>query len=209
MSSVWTFGDSFTEGFKSEDSWAKTYVEWKGYVPLTYGEIISNKLNYEIINLGKSGFDNYSIFETFCKNIKKIKDNDIVIIGWSDVGRFRLSNENEEWKRLLPNTFDGTNKLNNISQNTIDEILVNRLSNLYVEEVNSWIELIKMSSNNFKVINWSTFNKGEINGIFVKGVEKIKSETKGVIDDGHFSENGQKQLSEILFMEINNCKKMI
>ena len=211
MSTVWTFGDSLTDGFRSNDTWAKTYVDWKGYIPLTYGEIISKELNYELINLGKGGSDNYTIFETFCKNVKKIKDNDVVIIGWSDVCRFRLSNKKEEWTQLLPNISNGMDKLDNISQNTVDEILVNRTSNLYIDEVNSWIELIKISSNNFKVINWSTFNKRKINGLYLNKINLIIQETNGEINDLHFSELGQKMVAEILINVImdNSKQKMI
>jgi hypothetical protein len=200
---VWTFGDSFTDGFRSNDTWAKTYVDWKGYIPLTYGEIISKELNYELINLGKGGSDNNTIFESFIKNIDNIKDGDIVIIGWSDIGRFRLATKNNEWSSFVPNFDNNLTDMENISDQTIMEICINRLSDVYIDEVNIWINFIKKTIKNFKVINWSSFNQGKINGIFIFELEQITSETNGVIKDFHFSEKGQKQLSEILLKEIN------
>ena len=204
MGTVWTFGDSLTEGFKSGDLWARTYVEWKGYVPMTYGEIVADRFDYQIINLGKGGSDNYSIFEMFCKNINKFEKNDIVIIGWSDVGRFRLSNNNGRWTSIVPNFSNNINNIDNINQNTIDEILVNRTSEIYIEEINSWIKLIKKSLQGIKFISWSTFNNGKINGLYInEKIELIFTETKGEIKDAHFSELGQKMVAEHMIMAIN------
>ena len=93
--------------------------------------------------------------------------------------------------------------MENISNQTIMEFCVNRLSDVYISEINIWINFIKKTIKNFKVINWSTFSQGKINGIFVKELEQITNETNGVIKDAHFSEQGQKQLSEILLNEIN------
>jgi hypothetical protein len=210
MSTLWTFGDSLTEGFKSTDLWATTYVKWKGYVPMTYGQIISKELDLELINLGKGGSDNYTIFESFIKNIDNIKDGDIVIIGWSEVGRFRLANKSNTWTSFVPNFDNNLTNMENISNQTLNEICVNRLSDIYINEVNIWIRFIKNIIKHFKIINWSTFNRGKINGIYVNEIEKITNETKGIIKDAHFSENGQKQLSEILLSKINdNYNKII
>jgi hypothetical protein len=209
MGTVWTFGDSLTEGFKSGDLWARTYVQWKGYIPLTYGEIVASNFEYQIINLGKGGSDNYTIFETFCKNVNKIKENDIVIIGWSDVGRFRLATKTNDWTSLVPNFNNNFTNLENISSQTTMEISVNRLSKVYYDEVNIWINFMENTINNFKIINWSTFNGGKINGLFVKELNQITNETKGEIQDAHFSEIGQKQLSEILLKEIKGNNEKI
>jgi hypothetical protein len=202
MSTLWTFGDSLTDGFRSNDIWAKKYVDWKGYIPLTYGELISKEINYDLINLGKGGSDNYTIFESFMKNIDKIKNGDIVIIGWSEVGRFRLSTKSNTWTSFVPNFDNNLTNMKNVSNQTIMEVCVNRLSDVYIDEVNIWINFIKKVIKDFKIINWSTFNQGKINGIFISEIEQITKDTKGEINDAHFSEIGQKQLSEILLTNI-------
>jgi hypothetical protein len=61
---------------------------------------------------------------------------------------------------------------------------------------------MKKTVKNFKIINWSIFNNGKIDGVFVKEIDQITNETKGEINDAHFSEKGQKQLSDILIREI-------
>ena len=202
MGTVWTFGDSLTEGFKSGDLWARTYVEWKGYIPMTYGEIVADRLGYQIINLGKGGSDNYTIFENFINNIDNIKNDDIVIIGWSDVGRFRLATKSNTWTSFVPNFDNNLTNMENVSNQTILEVCVNRSSNVYIDEVNTWINFMKKTVKNFKIINWSIFNNGKIDGVFVKEIDQITNETKGEINDAHFSEKGQKQLSDILIREI-------
>jgi hypothetical protein len=202
MRTVWTFGDSLTEGFKSGDLWARTYVEWKGYIPMTYGEIVADRFGYQLINLGKGGSDNYTIFENFINNIDNIKNDDIVIIGWSDVGRFRLATKSNTWTSFVPNFDNNLTNMENVSNQTILEVCVNRSSNVYIDEVNTWINFIKKTIKNFKIINWSTFNNGKLDGVFVEEIDKITNETKGEINDAHFSEKGQKQLSDILIREI-------
>lgn len=212
MGTVWTFGDSLTEGFKSGDLWARTYVEWKGYIPMTYGEIVADRLEYQIINLGKGGSDNYSIFEMFCKNINKFEKDDIVIIGWSDVGRFRLSNNNGRWTSIVPNFSNNINNIDNVNQNTVDQILVNRTSEVYIDEVNSWINVIKKSLNGIKFISWSTFNNGKIDGMFIKDIELIMKETNGTINDAHFSELGQRTVAETIIgniVDLNNKQQKL
>ena len=50
------------------------------------------------------GFCNYSIMETIGNHINKIKNDDYVCIGWSDISRYRIiynDNNNDVWVRLL------------------------------------------------------------------------------------------------------------
>jgi len=63
---LWTYGDSFTESMNTATGalWVDEYVGWKGYIPKVYGEIISDNMGMELVNLGKGGSDNYSIFQS-------------------------------------------------------------------------------------------------------------------------------------------------
>ena len=197
MATVWTFGDSFTERYNPNQKWAKEYMDWKGYLPKVYGNFISEMLNYNLKNLGKAGSDNYSIFEEFCKSYKNIKDDDIVIIGWSYFGRFRLANKGNTWISLVPNFNNHLNSFDSISENTINEILINRTNSIYIEEVNNWIKFISLACSNKKIIHWSTLKgEGELNTHHFFQMEKIYEETDGLINDTHYSENGQKELAD-------------
>ena len=195
MSKLWTFGDSLTAGFKSNDNWSVNYCEWKGYTPKTFNEIISEKLGYELINLGKGGSDNYTIFHTFISSLSQIQKDDIVIIGWTDISRFRLVDDNGGWRTFIANFQNDKSKFRFITDQTIKEILVNRKAIQYYDEINNYIDLINHFNKDWKFLSWSTYNNGMIKGLYINDSEMILQETKGQINDAHFSEFGHINLA--------------
>lgn len=197
---LWTFGDSFTEGYNTKYQWAKLYIDWKGYTPKVYPEIISEKLGLKLNNLGIGGSDNYSIFQSFCDISHKIKRDDFVIFGWSSPLRFRLVNRWNGWKTVFPNHTSNHIGIDGISINTLNEILINRDNLKYVEEVNSWISLINNFLVNIKHVHWSLDNG--IHSYRITNLETIEIETNRKIPDRHFSENGQFELSQILITKL-------
>ena len=48
MKTLWVFGDSFSNPFVIEgsDTWKTKYIEYKGYVPKIFGDIVSEKFRY-------------------------------------------------------------------------------------------------------------------------------------------------------------------
>jgi hypothetical protein len=210
MSTLWTFGDSLTAPYSEEYDWSKEYIKWKGYTPNVYGKIVSEKLNLDLVNLGVGGNDNYSIFQSFCDVSDKIKNEDIVIFGWSSPIRFRLAMNENRWQIFLPNYTKNNLNIDGISINTIKETIINRESIKFVEEVNSWIKLIDHTLKDVTHVHWTTFDD-RVDAHMVTGLENIRKETNGLIDDGHFSENGQIQLSELLitYFSKGRTKKLI
>lgn len=207
---LWTFGDSFTESFSDNDAlWVSKYVQWKGYVPKVYPQIISEEFDLELKNMAKGGWDNYSIFESICNSAKYIGSDDIIIVGWSSTTRFRLVNNYGKWKPIIPN-FDRNDKLlDDISKSTIDEILVNRQSSLYANEVKSWINLLDYTFKSNTIIHWSPLDRMATKNFYdTIALESIKLETNGEINDGHFSEKGHIQISNILMSMIRDNRKM-
>ena len=157
----------------------------------------------EYINHSIGGADNYEIFERFCNCSPLIKDNDIVIFGWSSILRFRLVTKDERWIPMVPHYNNYLDCFNDISEQTVNEMLANRMSEKYLEEVNSWITFINLQK--FKSIHWSPF--GDHNNSKFKQIiepETITQTTNGDIIDGHFSEIGQQQLSKIILNLIND-----
>lgn len=204
MSKLWTFGDSFSQPFLE---WSDEYLKWKGYTPKVYGEIVSQRLGMEYNNIAKIGNSNYDIFESICKNIHLINKEDVVVIGWSNVLRFRLANTHKDiWQGFQPDTWDSLNDSNNLfsnlSKNTIDEILYNRSnSDLYKKELLNWITLLEHTLKDNPVINW-TWSKWEWEmGGF--DYETIWGETDGTIRDLHWSENGHYEFSDWIISKIN------
>ncbi len=95
MNKLWIFGDNNSAIFgKTKERRFKYYKEYRnGVFPKTWSELLSKELNLELRNMAVSGQSNYDIFDMFCKCINQIQKDDIVIIGWGYINRFRLVDE--------------------------------------------------------------------------------------------------------------------
>lgn len=209
---LWTFGSSNTIPFNKLAYGGEEYIKWKGYIPKIWPEIIAEKLDLELKNLAIGGCDNYTIFELICETINKIKEGDLIIIAWTSELRFRMVSEidDNKWEYIIPN-FDNTdtNFKKTISKNTLNEILYNRKSKKYIDEVGNWTRLIDKAFHMNKVVHWSNF----IKHTYIHRInycEKINAETNGEIDDLHFSEKGNIQLVDVLMNIIEpNSKTLV
>ena len=217
MAILWTFGDSFTIGFNpsvSDMIWREYYSKFKGYIPKDYTQLLSDYLGYELCNLADDGSSNIMMFERFCENVKNIKQDDIIIFGWSELTRFRLVNKNGGWHTMGTWCFDHAEILDDIeyvSPNTVNEILLHRIN--YIEhmsnEVNNWINLINYTLKNNMVLHWTPFNQPKLDIENLYKFDTIKNETNGLINDNHFSELGHLQLFYHFKNKINNTPIII
>lgn len=210
MARLWAFGDSFTESFLPKDDckvihWRHHYIDWKGYVPKVYGEFLSERLGMKLMNFGMGSWDNYSIFESFCRNVNDIQKDDLVIFGWSDPVRFRLTDGRGNWHSFTPNHNKITIPAEYMDIESIEKLLANRANPKYSEEVNIWINLINHTLKDKHVIHWTPF-VNTIHAIYLSGFPIIRDETDGVVNDGHFSEAGQEELSKVLEAKYNRIK---
>lgn len=207
MAKLYVFGCSFSSVFNEKSLFNptyKSYYEFRGNnFPLTWSEILANDLGLELVNKAQNGFDNYSIFEEFCKVSDKITSEDTVIIGWSQVLRFRLySKTRNELKSVNVWKTSNNTEIKNISQQTIDEILVNRDHQLWINEVHNWINLINHLSKlvKFKLYYWSFFVEFPkfyiINELLELGSKYISDETNGEVNDKHLGEVGHQVQAE-------------
>lgn len=212
MKTIWYFGDSNTEIYNPQYKWAKDYIDWKGYTPKHWTEVLSERMGLPSYNLGKGGCDNYTIFDALINNLDRISNNDIVIIGWTIPIRGRIANlDTNEWFTIVPMAKPN---LKCISNNAIWEMVSLRDSELYTNEVLGWQKIIKRALSNNKVIFWSYFpefaNKGLIDyKYWLRKTEllSIKDETNGMVSDVHFGEVGNMIISNVMFNELN--KKLI
>jgi hypothetical protein len=201
---IWVFGDSYSTEFK-DGEWGERYIKYLGREPKIFIQYLSEELNLEYVNHSVGGADNYEIFERFCKYSPLINEDDIVIFGWSSIPRFRLVTIDDRWVPIVPHHNNFLGDFNDISEQTVNEILANRMSKKYAEEVNSWITLINIQK--FKSIHWTPFQ--HYDGVDFKPIRILKPETitqttNGDMVDGHFSDVGQKQLSKIILNLIRN-----
>jgi len=222
MNTLWIFGDSLSDFFQPPTftfpHWRHDYIEWKGYVPKVYSEIISNKLNYNLNNKAVAGNSNQQIFEDICKSSGEIKKNDLVIIGWTGQERFRLVDKNNKWVNIYAHfrTKDKDEKmsffidetidrLDSINKETIQQILFNRSNTLYNVEIKNWISLLNLTFGE-QLINWSWDERLSESALVIplNKFENIKTETGGELNDRHWSENGQNEMADFMVGIIQN-----
>lgn len=212
-SNLWVFGDSFSSHFDSNPYYyANLYIKWKGYVPKIFSQLLSKEFDLNEINKSKGGNDNYTIFENICQNINEIKENDIVIIGWSNNIRFRIIDNNNNWISIIPenlnNDFVNTH-LKNISKNTLEELIMNRNSKKYLEELDNISKYIKKTLKVEKLIQWTPFNYKLTNILNINPQKTIKMETNKLLNDDHFNEEGHLDIYIIFYNLIKNKKNII
>lgn len=200
MKNLWSFGDSFTYGV----GWSDDYKKWKGYDPKPHTQIVTETLNLNSCNFAYPGYSNDMIFDIFCENIKNIKSDDIVEFGWAPTERFRLGSKDGKWFRVLPGftklDLRSDGDLGEITQNTMNEILVNRSNPIYKKELLNRINLINHILPNNKVIHWSWAYPNKQ----MEKYETVYDETNGLLNDLHWSERGQFEFSNWLIHKIHS-----
>jgi len=211
MNKLWVFGDNNSAIFgKTKERRFKYYKEYRGGTfPKSWSELLSKKLGFELKNMAVSGQSNYDIFDMICRCIEQIQKDDIVIIGWGYVQRFRLVDETTNgFVTIRPNQFkaehiDNPVLLNGINIDVVNSILNNRTNTQWINEVYNWEVIINLLSKliGFKLIYW-TFDK-KLNkphylstnnfreDLIRLGAEDITTETGGKLIDSHFGEKGQ------------------
>lgn len=210
MNKLWIFGDNNSAIFgKTKERRFKYYKEYRnGTFPKTWSELLSNQLGLELKNMAVSGQSNYDIFDMFCKCVEQIKKDDIVIIGWGYVQRFRLVDEtSNSFVTIRPNQFNSEHinnpaLLNGIDINVVNSILSNRTNTEWINEVYNWETIINLLSKciGFKVAYWTfdvTLNKPYYlstsdfrTDLIKRGAEDIQWETNGKLIDDNFGEKG-------------------
>ena len=207
---IWIFGDSYSAPFDNFEMgpWSKEYIKWKGYVPKTFGDNLADILNTEVRNFALGGSDNYTIFESVIKNAPEFKKDDIIIIGWSSIVRFRLVNDLNKFDFVLPN-INNSKMISDISETTMNEILVNRSNPMYFEEFKIRFDFLNWLLKDMKLIQWTAWEGNLQTNKYVIGFSKedkthVNLETNGVINDTHYSELGHIELTDDFMKLIND-----
>ena len=219
MGKLYIFGCSYSalnDMKLLNDPSLKKYYEYRGgSFPITWSEILAKKLDLALVNTARWGSDNYTIFEDFCKVSDKITSEDIVIIGWSQTLRFRLYSQSVNKLSSINVWKTNDNRhFSNISQQTIEEIIVNRDSKLWLDEVRSWMNIITHLSKltNFKLYYWSFFNEIPeiyvLNDVLDYGAEYITHETNSEIINEHMGEIGHQKQAKYFEDTILNKQKI-
>jgi hypothetical protein len=170
---LYTFGCSFTEDFKSFfesefDTLRKRYMvnHLNGAVPKSWPEVLSEKLNMNLVNRAavhghqyenhREGNCNSSIFNNICHMCDEFKKGDVVIVEWSFMVRFKWATD---WGMItiLPNQ----SPKSLINENVAEEIIVNRYNKVWVDELFVMMKMLNKLSESigFDIYYWTVDNE--------------------------------------------------
>ena len=208
MSKLWIFGDSFSAPFSNPEvsGFGNPYINYKGYVPSIFSDIISRDLKMTHMNFAYGGSDNYTIFSTICDKQGHISNDDLIIVGWSAHNRYRVIDDGLKWSIIHLNHLNGDINVNKQS-------LLRDESTDTLKEIELWSNLLSRTFKN-QIIFWNPFNMhvpGVINPKEHIEILDIKDETNGAVIDTHYSETTHFELANLLMSHLpdNVSKKQI
>ncbi|MEY4572093.1 MAG: hypothetical protein RLZ10_1319 [Bacteroidota bacterium] len=221
MATIWTFGDSFTAGdgcvktLAIRDGDFKYYNEYKESDSDIWPNILGKKIGYDVKNLGKSGASNDYILDSVIDNFNMMELDDVVIIEKTFYQRFDVPklNSNEFHTQYAEELYFLSIDLENNKYHK-DKLEIETILNyavlfsdnsLFKERQDKrfrFIETVLKDKVN-KILMWDVldFSYGK--------VETIGQHTNGKIKDYHFSFNGHKAFSELLYKKLYSKPTLI
>ena len=218
---LWTFGCSFTAEYDPidglhppfENNFDKYYKFRGDNFPDTWTKVLANRIGFEPMNCAIGGSSNYNILNQFIEVCDLIKKDDILIFGWTHLGRFIAVNTvNNIFNQVLPFGVEYIDL--GLSKRTVEEIQVNRTNPLWGKEVYGWIHFINCFTKNIgaesyhwtsdeRIFNYQTKNWKENNLIVVDDNELLKN--PNIIDKHnmiwyltHQTHYGGKQMGKVI-----------
>lgn len=214
MATLWTFGDSFTfgDGCRNDkgirDGDFRYYNEYKELDSDIWPNILGKTIGYEVKNIAKSGASNDYILDSIIDNFKMIGSDDMVIIEKTFYQRFDVPklNSNEFHTQYGESlyTMDIDLKTNKYNKDKLEIETILNYGVLFSDNIlfkqrqdkrfNFIEDQLKNKIN--KILIW------DINSELRTSVETILQHTNGKIKDLHFSFNGHKLFSELLYKKL-------
>lgn len=138
------FGDSNSLPFFGNEVESEKYKKFKnGTLPKGWMELLSEKLNYKLINFSKMGLSNSNIFQIICDKIRYVQPNDMVIVGWTFKMRYQVVSTYDKgfcsFSNVLPSFLPEHTTLSN---ETMNEFLIHKNHDYWVNEVYHYEKLL-------------------------------------------------------------------
>ncbi len=230
MKSLFTFGCSYTEGFRMKhDNYDKYYQFLGGRIPESWPNILSKKLECNLKNCGEGASGNHQIFLEICKNCNEFKKEDIVVVQWSFIERYRTADDYGGWLKKGPGSQSFFDK-EIMSDECHESILINRSKKQYIDEIYDYEKILDRLSKEvgFEIYYWTIINeliynqpkdilnnkkyllcdliKDQYDNVFTivlkNGGKWIFEETNNQIKDGHMGELGHKIQADLFYKHI-------
>lgn len=240
---LWTFGCSFTAEYFPVDmpnmkSNYDDYKRWRGgNLPKVWPTLLGEFLGYDVKNCASGGSSNHSIFSKFIEEHKNFEKDDLVIIGWTNLLRFRAYNKRDgNMNDILP-SFINTFGTDIFSDSTLIEIFDNRSHPVWAKELWQWVSLINTTCRllNVKILHWNSddtfFSKKYLDSdevktfitspegnldvfeysrrLYADGKYTMEFETSGDVMDLHSGEFGHISQAKYFYEYIKNSVRMI
>ena len=214
MATLWTFGDSFTfgDGCREDsgirDGGIKYYNEYRELDSDIWPNILGKTIGYSVKNIAKSGASNDYILDSIIDNFDMMCSDDVVIIEKTFYQRFDVPklNSNEFHTQYGESlyTIDIDLKTNKYNK---DKLEIETILNYGLLFCDHWL-FKERQNKRFRFIE--TLLKAKVNKIliwdidsnFKTSIETILQHTNGKIKDLHFSFNGHKSFSELLYKKL-------
>lgn len=224
---LWIFGDSFSKSFDTqEDSgYSHEYVKYKGYTPKIFSEILVEKLDLNLKDYSIGGSSNQKIFNQFVSVLDEIKENDILIFGWTQNIRFDLATkDNDYFSIIMGGSDEHTFNFVDVPFQSMVDISHNRMKySIYWVEVINYIKVINRIFSKNKIYHWTWVEPSNDFDLNRKGFQKqfydllipfkhyqsITEETNKHIDDLHWGEVAHKEFASNLINIIDPIKKLL
>jgi len=238
MSTLWTFGCSYTGEYHPlsfSDGTPNNYTKFKDYrggtLPEVWPHRLAKMLDLECKNFGMGGASNSQIFWNFCNVCDSIMEDDIVVVGWTQLPRFIIPESLDPncrgFSPVHPNGFEHIQKsTSGFSKETLGEMIVEKSHPLWATVIYDWQDLMVdfAKSKKFHIFFWSSDSKiiyddihklknqknyllpeakdGVISHVMKTGGKTVDSETKGVVQDYHLGDSGHQKQAELFYENI-------
>lgn len=182
MSKLWIFGDSFSTNHNK-------------LIKKTWMERVADSLNLELDNTARGGCGNDEIYEKLAINMHKFNQEDYAIIGMTNPLRYKVYLQDKE--------IDVTPHVDNVIKDKLVEdyyfkIRAKSFDQLDIRYTNRIIGMQKeLHKRGVKSILWKWY---EYSG---QDYQWPYTYTKWSEEDGHFGEEGHRQFSERLLLNID------
>lgn len=211
------FGDSMTFGHGCNglcvSETKEEYLQYKKEGDDIWTNHLSRFLNYDVINLGKNGASNDYIFDTILDNFENIKENDIVIINMTLHGRIEvpigdeIMNVLSSYENALKIIRDNMGEENDEKIETILNFQYHFSNHqFYKERHRKRFKFIKDRLKEDKKVRFIYLWSLEDDDAIYRSFQTIKDDTRGKINDTHFSFKGHLDFAHYLYSTMDTKK---
>ena len=207
MSTLWTFGDSFTfgHGCRPDGPLPEYCSQYKTEVDDVWPNHLSKMLDVEVKNFGKCGASNDFIIDCIIDQWDGIKENDFVIIGVTYHSRFDVPLKNRKalssiyWGFEDLDLFEGEEKEQMETLVNFQYFFANH--ELYKKRHLKRYNFLNKLLNEKKI---TTFIWDVEYYQHTTRFEKIADATNGKIEDYHFSFKGHLDFANVVYKKVIN-----